>query len=318
MFDENDKQNLEIAKKCLSEVLTSNLDELNGYNAAVFKLKQSLELLGTLRDKGNDQQNALFKKISYLRNSLVHGVAVLNSHEYIQQIKGFITNDIPLLMQQLDNLQPNYNLGNTQLYKSIARTSKISNTTPNAENIKHYVETFNVYVEILRNIDLNTKDQYLPIRKLAALNAILTLGEITKQVSEKYPEKLEQFPYLPRIQIFSSSARNPLAHAKFNLELSDIKGIQDQLKQDLNRSETSHSEVSGSGSISSSYQGKLKQLGEQMTVVPSLKSTAKPKARLKKRSREEEDLLASQQAATEWEQQQGSIVTTEPHKKKNP
>lgn len=94
MFDKNDKQNLEIAKQCLSEVLTANWDELNWYNAAVFKLKQSLELLGTFRYKGNDQQNALFKKISYLRNSLVHGVAVLNSHEYIQQIKGFITNDI--------------------------------------------------------------------------------------------------------------------------------------------------------------------------------------------------------------------------------
>ncbi len=156
------------------------------------------------------------------------------------------------------------------------------------------------------------------IRKLAALNAIVTLGEITKQVSEKYPEGLEHFPYLPRIQIFSSSTRNPLAHAQFNLELSDIKGIQDQLKQDLNRSEISHSEVSGSDTISSSCQEKLQQLGEQMTVIPSLRSTAKPKARLKKRSREEEDLLASKRAATEWEQQQGSIVTTEPHKKKNP
>ena len=317
MFNEIDIENLNAAKLLLSEISSFDANDTNGYNAALFRLKQSLELLGTLRGKGTStQQNKFFKQISYLRNSLVHGVALLNDPGYMQQIKEFITNDLPQLRQALDNSQLTYDLASTDLYKSIARTSAVSNTKPNADNIELYVQTFNTYVEILKNIDLNKSktDQDTPKERAAALNAILTLGEIAKQVLSNYPEGLEQLPYLPSIQIFSSGARNELAHAECDISIKRIKEIQSKLTEDLERAY--HSEAATSvGTSNTSYQRKLQQLGKQFQATSP---TPQTKARPKKRTREEEDLAASQQAAAEWEKQQGSIVTPTALEKKEP
>jgi len=301
MFDENDKQNLEIAKQLLSEALSFDVNDTNGYNATLFKLKQSLELLGTLRNKGNYQQNQLFKRTSYLRSSLVHGVALLDNPELQLKIKTFIQIYIPGLLNDLNNInalqqQTVTNLQNTLLYQAIAtQHNDLAQTLPNDQNFQLYRQTFNNYVEVLKNIDLNTRDQSFQTRKVAALNSILTLGEITKQVLEHYPKGLEQLQHLPRIKIFSSNARNPLAHAQCNLELSDIKEIQDQLKQDLASTHVEHSQESLSK--------KLHELEREYKSRPATTSAHTSKRR--KTSKEAEEASLLQQVMQEVEAEHG-------------
>ncbi|MGI9215193.1 MAG: hypothetical protein ACR2HS_06100 [Gammaproteobacteria bacterium] len=263
MFDTQDISNLGKSKKFLEKVLNYNISEEIQFEAALFQLKQSLELLGTLRDKGNTEQNRFFRKTSFLRNALVHGIAILDSPAARAMIATFITIYIPILLTTLNELSSLsaceiQKLCNTMLYKSIASDNYTSTSTPKEHNLAQYQQTFASYIKRLNSIEFKDgDDSFAPIKKAAALNAILSLAEIAKQ-TKSYPTTfLEICKGAEFILSLSGDDRNKLAHAETHLSIKRIKEIQSKLSP--------YCTTSASSTNSNSYQETFQQLGTQFS-----------------------------------------------------
>lgn len=174
---------------------------MNGYDAALFQLKQSLEILGSVREKGNNNQNQFFRSIYHLRNALVHGVAILDSPPARAMIATFIELYIPKLIQVLNNVDT-------------------------------LSQVFEHYIEKLNNINFEHYDKK---NKPAALNAILILAEIAKQIKDYIPDKFSEVCENGTfILSLAGQVRNDLAHGKLDaMPINDIKDIQSALRQQL-------------------------------------------------------------------------------------
>jgi hypothetical protein len=269
MFETQDISNLEKAKKFLNKVLNYNISEEIQFEAALFQLKQSLELLGTLREKGNIQQNIFFQKTSFLRNALIHGIAILDTPAARAMIAIFMTIYIPVLLTTLNELSALSDseiqkLSNTMLYKSIASDKYTSNITPQENNLAQYQQTFASYIKRLHSIEFKDgNDPFAPIKKAAALNAILSLAEIAKQATKSNPSTFSAICKGKELIIsLSGDDRNKLAHAETNLSIKRIKEIQSKLSP--------YHTASVSSTSSNSYQETFQQLGTQFSSAPPI------------------------------------------------
>jgi len=247
MFTPEDNQNLANAKQLLFKVSTFNIDDEIEYDAALFNLKRSLELLGTLREKADFDQKKFLSQVSELRNSLIHGIVGLSLYKE-NYIKPFIRNHVNELADVCEINKLQYSLDSTDLYKKIVLQDNLArmrlSTQIKTEDalaqrkgestyIELYKEAGEFYVKKLINIDFSINDDKTPTKKAAALNIIFTLGEIAKQVKSHYPEQFSNiFGKQPFLLALAGQERNNLAHANLaGYGVAYITDIQKKLQE---------------------------------------------------------------------------------------